>query len=159
MNATIILKAQGIGMTQKKIDSEVQIFIEAQGDEATIRALDMADANMRKIARTGMNPGTPLKSWRWATRKIIGDIERDKIQNRLDEEKQASEAAYKATIAKGYQPNKETLLAQIEALYETGDISIHEYEDGIKGISLVAGYVVAAKELTADEEVMLEFGF
>lgn len=159
MNAEIILKAQSIGLTKAKIESEVQIFLDAQGEDLTHRALDMADASMGKISRTGMNPGTGLRNWRWATRKVLGDIERHDIQGRLDEEKAASEVAYRATIKKGYTPNRETLLAQIEALYADGKISIQEYNCGMAGLDVVFGYVVAAKELTEDEAAMEEFGF
>ena len=159
MNAEIILKAQALGLTKAKIESEVQIFLDAQGEDLTDRALDMADASMRKISRTGMNPGTGLRNWRWATRKVLGDIDRHTIQSRLDEEKAASEAAYKATIKKGYTPNRETLLAQIEALYEEGEISSRQYDSGMVGLNTVFGYVEAAKELTEDEAAMEEFGF
>ena len=159
MNAEIILKTQSIGLTKQKRESEVQTFLDVHGDDTTLRALDMAEANMKKIARTGMNAGTGLKSWRWATKKIVADAERNEIQGRLDEEKKASTAAYQATIKKGYMPNQETLLAQIEGQYTDGLIAKREYEYGMIGIRLVFGYVAVAKELTEDEEGMEEFRF
>lgn len=39
--------------------------------------------------------------------------------------------AYNATTASGFVPNNETLLAQLEALYQAGMISITEYNLGM----------------------------
>jgi len=63
------------------------------------------------------------------------------------EEQRLQTIAYNASRKKGYVPNKETLLAQIEALYDEGKISIQEYEWGLKGLELVHGLVQTAKEL------------
>jgi hypothetical protein len=156
MTDEVKLKAQGLGMTEKKISDEVELFLSVNGENICVRALEMADANMRKIARTGLHPGTALKSWRWATRKIVADEERNEIQRRLDEEKAASEEAYKATIQKGYVPNKETILAQLEQLYADSEISIQQYRWGVRGLDIVHGFVEAAQ---AEDEVELDLGF
>jgi len=74
-------------------------------------------------------------------------------------EKAEQTKAYNASIKKGYKPDRETLLAQIEALYANGEISIQEYNHGMAGLDLVVGYVEAAAELTEDEAAMEEFGF
>jgi hypothetical protein len=51
-------------------------------------------------------------------------------------------------------PDKETLLAQIEALYADGKISEQEYEWGMKGLELVHDMVASAQD-----EVDPELGF
>lgn len=154
MTDDVKLQAQALGLTDKKIDDEVELFLSVNGENTCIRALEMADANMRKIARTGMHPGTALKSWRWATRKIIGDQNRAEIQSRLDEERAAEVEKYHASIKKGYVPNKETVLAQLEEMYSDGDISITQYNWGVKGLDRVYGHVA-----TAQDEVDPELGF
>lgn len=151
MTDEVRLKAQQVGMTEKQIESEVEIFLGVNGENTCIRALEMTDAGRRKIARRGLNPGTVLKSWRWATQKIVADQDRYEIEKRLDEEKAASEKAYKATIEKGYVPNRETILAQLEQQYEDSEISIAEYNWGMKGLDLVHGYVETAQQLDLDD--------
>lgn len=152
MNAEIILKAQSIGLTQQRIKNDVQVFLDVNGDDMTLRALEMADASMRKVAKTGMHSGTALKNWRWATRKIIADIQRNEIQARFDEEKAASVAAYKATIKKGYVPNRPTILAQLEQQYADGEISIHEYNWGMAGLPNVHDIVVDGVKAEAEAD-------
>ena len=74
------------------------------------------------------------------TRKRKAEEEREKRENTI---------AYNATIKKGYQPTREVLLAQIEELYADGNISVQEYERGLKGVYLVHGMIavgVAAED-------------
>lgn len=151
MTDEVKLKAQQVGMSKKQIENEVEVFLGVHGESICIRALEMTDANRRKIARRGLNPGTVLKSWRWATQKIVADQDRYEIEKRLDEEKAASEEAYKAAIKKGYVPNRETILAQLEQQYEVGEISITQYNWGMRGLDQVHGYVETAQQLDLDD--------
>lgn len=85
-------------------------------------------------------------------RKIIDREKVEEARRQTRERKAAEEAEqtahmkeYRATIKKGYTPDKETILAQIEALYADGKISIQEYNWGMAGLDLVHGHVEAAQ--------------
>jgi hypothetical protein len=75
-------------------------------------------------------------------------------KEREKRERAEQTTAYNESRRKGYVPDKETLLAQIEALYADGKISEQEYEWGMKGLELVHDMVASAQD-----EVDPELGF
>jgi len=84
---------------------------------------------------------------------------REQTRKRKEEEareKREHTIAYNAGIKKGYKPNRETLLAQIEALYADSKISIQEYEWGLIGVNLVHGMI--ADGVQAENEAEVEAG-
>ncbi len=65
-------------------------------------------------------------------------------------------AAYNASRKKGYVPNRETILAQIEALYADSKISIQEYEWGMKGLPQVHDIVADGIKAEAEADPKAE---
>ncbi|MHA2163507.1 MAG: hypothetical protein ACXABF_13885 [Candidatus Thorarchaeota archaeon] len=86
----------------------------------------------------------------------VAEARRQTAERVLREERERSEhtIAYNETRKKGYVPDKETLLAQIEALYAEGKISEQEYEWGMNGLELVHGFVSMSEDV-----INAEFGF
>lgn len=146
--------ALGFRLSKKAIDTEVEGFVKAHDEQAAEEALALARRNMEKLMGNGLNPGTPLRNWRWATNKIVREIGQEQQREEQRAESQASKDAYFASKNSGYVPNRETILAQIEELYADGKISHQEYDWGIKGLNVVHGFV-AMKEDVVDPE----FGF
>lgn len=147
--------ALGFRLSKKAIDTEVEGFANVHDVEAAFEALKLARRNAEKLMSNGLNPGTPLKNWRWATSKIVSDIGRRKQQEESEDERRKSEAAYRATIKSGYVPNRETIMAQLEALYADGEISIQEYNWGMSGLGVVHGMIAdgVKAENEADSDV------
>lgn len=63
-------------------------------------------------------------------RKISQQAKDRKIMER--DRRRAQTLAYNATTTSGFVPNNETLLAQLEAQYEAGEISSSQYDVAIK---------------------------
>ncbi len=146
--------AMGFRLSKKSIDTEVEGFVNAHTEEAAKAALILGRRNMEKKLASGLNPGTPLMNWRWATNKIVQEIGQEQRREEQRAETQAAKDAYLNSKNSGYIPNRETILAQLEQLYADGKISHQEYDWGIKGLNVVHGFV-AMKEDVVDPE----FGF
>lgn len=84
------------------------------------------------------------------------EARRRTAKRKEDEARENAEhtAAYNATRKKGYVPNRETILAQLEELYADSKISHQQCNWGIKGLDLVHGFVAMSEDV-----VDPEFGF
>lgn len=147
MTESVESTAKACGLTVNHIATEVELFLSVNGEGATLHALNMMGKHQMAEAGRGLHAGTPLKAWRFATQKLIAKEQR---QKRFDEERQIMDAAklgYEEAKAKGYNPDKETLLAQIEDLYDKGEMSLQDYEYAMTGLKVVHGYVERAQAL------------
>jgi len=89
-----------------------------------------------------------------AYKKVAGGRKREREQEAAHK---AQEASYRATIESGYEPNHDTLLAQLNEQLESGKLSAQKYEEGMAGLSVVYGMVGAAKDgLTPDEQAVVD---
>jgi len=140
-------------------EQRVSTFSQRHGDDASVEVLQKILKIREHQQANGLRQDGAQYLWNKHSgdyRKVAGNRKREREQKAA---KERNMAAYRASIKSGYKPNKETLLAQIEAQYTDGVITKQEYDWGIRGLELVYGYVEAAKALTEDEEGMREFGF
>ena len=150
MTESVKNTASALGLNEKQISTDIEAFLGAQGEDICLHALNIASKASEKTDKEGLHGGSAIKLWRWASRKVVADKHLAQGQQESEEERKALQDAYDETKKKGYVPNKETLLAQIEGMYDDGEISIQEYNWGMAGLSTVYGYVAAAQADDSD---------
>lgn len=155
MTDSIQTMASELGLTKKQINIEVKTFLEAQGEDMCFNALILMGRTIRKAQNDGVHSGPSIRSWRWATKKVLVNVEMQDYTERQQQESEQAKTASEASRKKGYMPNKETILAQLEDLIDKAEISQQEYEWGLKGLAAVHGYVEMAKDLPEQDEIPL----
>jgi hypothetical protein len=139
--------AKSLGLNKKQIATDVEAFLAVQGEGACLHALNIMGKYQRREADKGLYAGTAIRAWRWASSLLVANKDREVRFDAQRQEREEMEQAYYDTKEKGYHPDKETLLAQLEDQYDRGVISIQDYSWGMKGLQVVHGYVEAAQEL------------
>jgi hypothetical protein len=147
MRDSVESTAKLCGLTDKQIATEVELFLSVQGEDRCLHALNLMGKYQGTEASKGLHAGTPLRAWRWATQKLVADMERERRFDKESQVQETAERAYQEAKEKGYNPDKETLLAQIEDLYDRGEISLQDYTWAIRGLEVVHGYVERAQSL------------
>jgi len=132
---------------QGRYEHMVNDFASANGDDVCLDMLKKIRKTRDDAVGNGLQPKSAISQFKELSENYVFRKSLEKERLSKDEEAEVYKQEYYAAKKKGYVPNKETLLAQIEALYDEGKISIQEYEWGLKGLELVHGLVQTAKEL------------
>jgi hypothetical protein len=132
----------------------VNDFAKVQGEDVCLGILH----NIRKQVDARVSNGVPAKGAVTLFKELAEHHVAKKAMNAKEDakraERQVSHDAYYATKKKGYVPNKDTILAQLEELYADSKISIEQYNFGIKGLECVHGLVAMQEDVVDDT-----FGF
>ena len=145
-------KCRLIGMHEVKIMD----FAKAQGDEATIEILQKVYKTREHQKGNGMPEEPAQRLWGKLSELYVQGVGGRRRAREMAATTKANEAAYRASLARGFVPTKEVLRKQIEDLYEKGEINADAYYYGIGGVEIAIDLVAVAGELTEDEQAVVD---